>query len=47
MAASPGETVARRGATYQDVLDAPARQVAEIVRGHPGEGTRRWKTRKR
>ena len=47
MAASPGETVARRGAAYQDVLDAPAHQIAEIVRGHLGEGTRRWKTRKR
>ena len=47
MAASPSETVARRRATYQDVLDAPAHQVAEIVRGHPGEGSRRWKTRKR
>ena len=33
MAASPRETAARRRATYQDVLYAPARQVAEIVDG--------------
>ena len=33
MVASPSETVARRRATYQDVLDAPAHRVAEIVGG--------------
>ena len=33
MAASPSEAPARRRATYQDVLDAPAHQVAEIVGG--------------
>ena len=34
MAASRSEALARRGrATYQDVLDAPAHQVAEIVAG--------------
>ena len=33
MAASPSEALARRRATYQDVLDAPAHQVAEIVDG--------------
>ena len=34
MAASPSEALARRGrATYQDVIDAPAHQVAEIVDG--------------
>ena len=33
MAASPSETVARQRATYQDVLDAPAHQVAEVVDG--------------
>ena len=34
MAASRSEALARRGrATYQDVLDAPAHQVAEIVDG--------------
>ena len=34
MAVSRGEALARQGrATYQDVLDAPARQVAEIVEG--------------
>ena len=34
MAASRREALARRGrATYQDVLDAPAHQVAEIVDG--------------
>ena len=34
MAASRSEALARRGrATYQDVLDAPAHQVAEIVKG--------------
>ena len=34
MAVSRREALARRGrATYQDVLDAPARQVAEIIGG--------------
>ena len=33
MAASTSETLARRRATYQDVLDAPAHQIAEIVEG--------------
>ena len=33
MAASRSEALARRPATYQDVLDAPAHQVAEIVEG--------------
>ena len=33
MAASPSEALTRRRATYQDVLDAPAHQVAEIVDG--------------
>ena len=33
MAASTSEVLARRRATYQDVLDAPAHQVAEIVDG--------------
>ena len=33
MAASPSEALARRSATYQDVLDAPAHQVAEIIDG--------------
>ena len=33
MAASTSEALARRRATYQDVLDAPAHQVAEIVDG--------------
>ena len=33
MAASRSEALARRRATYQDVLDAPAHQVAEIVGG--------------
>ena len=34
MAVSRGEALARQGrATYQDVLDAPAHQVAEIVEG--------------
>ena len=34
MAASPSEALARRGrATYQDVLDAPAHLVAELVDG--------------
>ena len=33
MAASRSEALARRSATYQDVLDAPARLVAEIVDG--------------
>ena len=33
MAASPSEALAQRRATYQDVLDAPAHQVAEIVDG--------------
>ena len=33
MAASPSEAPAKRRATYQDVLDAPAHQVAEIVGG--------------
>ena len=37
MAASRSEALARRRATYQDVLDAPAHQVAEVVDGtlHP------------
>ena len=33
MAASRSEALARRRATYQDVIDAPAHQVAEIVDG--------------
>ena len=33
MAASPSEALAQRRATYQDVLDAPAHQVAEIIEG--------------
>ena len=33
MAASTSGALARRRATYQDVLDAPAHQVAEIVDG--------------
>ena len=33
MAASRSEALARRRATYQDVLDAPAHQVAEVVDG--------------
>ena len=33
MAASPSEALVRRRATYQDVLDAPAHRVAEIVEG--------------
>ena len=33
MAASRSEALAPRRATYQDVLDAPAHQVAEIVAG--------------
>ena len=33
MAASRSEALAPRRATYQDVLDAPAHQVAEIVEG--------------
>ena len=33
MAASTSEALARRRATYQDVLDTPAHQVAEIVDG--------------
>ena len=33
MAASRSEALARGRATYQDVLDAPAHQVAEIVNG--------------
>ena len=33
MAASPSGALAQRRATYQDVLDAPAHQVAEIVDG--------------
>ena len=33
MAASTSEALARRRATYRDVLDAPAHQVAEIVDG--------------
>ena len=33
MAASASEALARGRATYQDVLDAPAHQVAEIVDG--------------
>ena len=38
MAASPSEALAGRRATYQDVLDAPAHRVAEIVEGiRPGE----------
>ncbi len=33
MTASPTETLAPRRATYQDVLDAPAHKVAEIING--------------
>ena len=33
MAASPSEALPRGRATYQDVLDAPAHQVAEICKG--------------
>ena len=33
MAASPSEVLGRRRAVYQDVLDAPAHLVAEIVNG--------------
>ena len=33
MAASRSEALARGSATYQDVLDAPAHQVAEVVDG--------------
>ena len=33
MAASPSEALAQRRATYQDVIDAPAHLVAEIVDG--------------
>ena len=33
MAVSRSEALARRRATYQDVLDAPAHQVAEVVDG--------------
>jgi len=33
MAASRSEALARRPATYQDVLDAPAHRVAEIING--------------
>ena len=33
MAASRSEALADMRATYQDVLDAPAHQVAEIVNG--------------
>ena len=33
MAASTSAALARRRATYQDVLDAPAHQVAEVVDG--------------
>ena len=33
MAASTSEVLARRRATYQDVLDAPPNRVAEIVDG--------------
>ena len=33
MAASSSATLTRRRATYQDVLDAPAHQVAEIIDG--------------
>ena len=35
MAASTSEVLARRKATYQDVLDAPAHQVAEIKDDDP------------
>ena len=42
MAASPSEALVRRRATYQDVLDAPAHLVAEIINGtlhtHPAAG---------
>ena len=42
MAASRSETLARRRATYQDVLDTPTHRVAEIVEGtlhtHPRPG---------
>ena len=33
MAAHPSEALVRGRATYQDVLDAPAHPVAEIVNG--------------
>ena len=33
MAASRSEALAPRRASYQDVLDAPAHQIAEIVAG--------------
>ena len=33
MAASPSEALVRGRATYQDVIDAPAHQIAEIVDG--------------
>ena len=33
MATSPAETLARLKPTYQDVLNAPAHQVAEIING--------------
>ena len=33
MAASTSEALARRNATYRDVLDAPAHQVAEVIGG--------------
>ena len=35
MAVSPSEALAQRRATYQDVLAAPAHQVAEIIKRHP------------
>ena len=42
MAVSPTDTLARRRAAYQDVLDAPAHRVAEIIDGtlytHPRPG---------
>ena len=44
MAASSSEALATRRATYQDVLDAPAHMVAEIINGalrtHPRPATR-------
>ena len=44
MAASRSEALAPRRATYQDILDAPAHRVAEIINGslhtHPRPATR-------
>ena len=33
MTGSPSEALARGRATYQDVIDAPAHRVAEIING--------------